>query len=60
MMFIQEAEQAREEKEAALEELKLAQEMVEEMINSQNNNQSDDKLLEVLNQFSDKLLKVLN
>ena len=59
-MFIQEAEQAREEKEAALEELKLAQEMVEEMINSQNNNQSDDKLLEVLNQFSDKLLKVLN
>ena len=49
VICMQEAELAREEKEAALEEVKMAQEMVEEMINSQNNNQSDDKLIEVKN-----------
>ncbi len=44
---IQETEIAVQEKEAALEETRQAQEMVEEMISSQNNNQPDTKLIEV-------------
>ena len=36
-----------QEKEAAVEEARQAQEMLEELINSQNNNTKDDKLIEV-------------
>ena len=45
--MIQEVSVYLQEKENAQEEARLAQEMVEEMINSQNNNQQDDRLVEV-------------
>ena len=37
----------KQEKEALIEEARLAQEMAEEFIHAQNNNQSNDKLIEV-------------
>jgi len=50
-----ETEIAVQEKEAALEETRQAQEMVEEMISSQNNNQPDTKLIELVQKLQKQL-----
>jgi len=50
-----EVEVYKQEKEALIEEARLAQEMAEEFIHAQNNNQSNDKLIELVQKLQKQL-----